>query len=279
MYQATLVSDDTPFDRFVDGDASALDAQQRRGLAIFRGPAQCVHCHAGAEFTSASAGNLEKEGRLDHRLGKNKETFRYDNGFFNTGVRPTNEDPGVGGADPFGHPLSETRINQLGKNELLGAGFDIAKEIAVEAGALMAIDGAFKTPGLRNVEFTGPYFHNGGKSTLMQVVDFYNRGGDFAKENQPVPDPTIKPLGLTQQDKEDLVAFLLALSDDRVRFRKAPFDHPSICIPEGHEGDDNRVTTDQSGNAIDAITCLPEVGRGGAQNPLTTFLDLDPFER
>jgi len=44
----------------------------------------------------------------------------------------------------------------------------------------VAVDGAFKTPGLRNVELTAPYFHNGGQLTLEQVVDFYNRGGDFA---------------------------------------------------------------------------------------------------
>src|SRR2546422_8026734 len=46
--------------------------------------------------------------------------------------------------------------------------------------------GAFKAPGLRNVELTGPYMHNGGMATLEQVVDFYSRGGDFAKEDAAV---------------------------------------------------------------------------------------------
>ena len=142
----------------------------------------------------------------------------------------------------------------------------------------MAVDGAFKTPGLRNVEFTGPYFHNGGKATLMQVVDFYNRGGDFTTQNQPVPDPTIKPLGLTETQKKDLVAFLLALSDDRVRFKKAPFDHPSICVPHGHEGDENRLRVNRSGDAIDTMMCLPEVGAGGVRTGLKPFLDLDPYQ-
>ncbi|MFC6521258.1 cytochrome-c peroxidase [Undibacterium arcticum] len=213
-YLATLVADDTPFDRYAEGDSSALNAQQIRGFELFRGPAQCIHCHANAELTSASTHNFDTDVRLDQRTGaNNQQIFRYDNGFFNTGVRPTAEDLGVGGLDPFGNPLSETRMSQLRRTNLLGNDFH---EAAVDPNALTAVDGAFKTPGLRNVEFTGPYFHNGGKSTLMQVVDFYNRGGDFAKDNQPTPDPTIKPLGLTEKQKQDLVAFLLALSDDRV---------------------------------------------------------------
>jgi cytochrome c peroxidase len=275
LYQATLVADDTPFDRYAEGRTGALDAQQLRGLAIFRGQGQCIHCHAGAELTSASFSNVTGEGRLDRRLGDNNTVFRYDNGFFNTGVRPTADDPGVGGVDPFGYPFSETRMAQSGKTALLGSGFH---EPAIGADALTAVDGAFKTPGLRNVEFTGPYFHNGGKATLMQVVDFYNRGGDFTVKNQPVPDPTMHPLGLTEAQKKDLVAFLLALSDDRVRFQRKPFDHPSICIPHGQAGNEKTVTADLAGNAVDVMVCLPAVGAGGTQKPLSTFLNLDPFQ-
>jgi cytochrome c peroxidase len=275
LYQATLVADDTPFDRYAEGQTDALNTQQLRGLAIFAGQGQCIHCHAGAELTSASFSNLAGEGRLDQRLGDNGAIFRYDNGFFNTGVRPTADDPGVGGIDPFGHPLSETRMAQSGKTNLLGSAFN---EAPIDPTAPTAVDGAFKTPGLRNVEFTGPYFHNGGKSTLMQVVDFYNRGGDFARMNHPNTDPTIHPLGLTDAQKNDLVAFLLTLSDDRVRFRKAPFDHPSICIPHGQAGDEKSIRANRTGNAIDVMVCLPAVGAGGAKNPLSTFLNLDPYQ-
>ncbi|PIL38708.1 cytochrome-c peroxidase [Massilia psychrophila] len=97
----------------------------------------------------------------------------------------------------------------------------------------VAVDGAFKTPTARNVELTAPYFHNGGTATLDQLVDFYNRGGDFAVQNQDNLDPDIQPLGLSIQDKADLVAFLRALTDERVRFDKAPFDHPSLNLPNG----------------------------------------------
>jgi cytochrome c peroxidase len=280
LYQSTLVSDETPFDRFAEGHKQALNAAQQRGLAIFNGAkAQCAHCHSGAEFTSASQTNVLGEGRLDQRTGANNSVFRYDNGFFNTGVRPTADDPGVSGVDPFGLPFSETRLATQNRFELFGNGFDIDKEVRVPAGAPLAIDGAFKTPGLRNVELTGPYFHNGGKVTLLQVIDAYNRGGDFGARNQPVPDPTIKPLGLTEAEKSDLVAFLLALTDERVRWQRAPFDHPSICVPHGHTGDDRQVTSDQSGRARDEMMCIDAVGARGASRPLQPFLSADHFTR
>ena len=103
----------------------------------------------------------------------------------------------------------------------------------VLAGALTktgdnAIAGSFKTPSLRNVELTGPYLHNGGKATLRQVVEMYDEGGDFrdpgANANRS---PAIMPLHLTPQQIEDLVSFLVALTDERVRWKQAPFDHRS----------------------------------------------------
>jgi cytochrome c peroxidase len=99
LYQSTLVSDNTPFDCFAEHDKGALNQQEIRGLALFRGKAECVHCHSGAEFTAASFTSILDEGRLDSRDGANGTIFRYDNGFFNTGVRPTAEDIGVGGID------------------------------------------------------------------------------------------------------------------------------------------------------------------------------------
>lgn len=90
--------------------------------------------------------------------------------------------------------------------------------------------GRFKTSGLRNVELTGPYFHNGSHLTLRDVVDFYDRGGDFHNE---ITDSSIRPLGLSERDKDDLVQFMLELTDDRVRCESAPFDHPSLAPPDG----------------------------------------------
>ena len=68
----------------------------------------------------------------------------------------------------------------------------------------------YKTPTLRNISLTAPYMHNGSKSSLKEVVEFYNQGG-IANESL---DPLIKPLSLTGQEKTDLVAFLDSLTGD-----------------------------------------------------------------
>ena len=70
---------------------------------------------------------------------------------------------------------------------------------------------------LRNIEQTGPYMHNGSQKTLMEVVEFYDKGG----EKNSNLDKEIKALELTDQDKGDLVAFMNALTGE-VRRVKAP---------------------------------------------------------
>ena len=107
--------------------------------------------------------------------------------------------------------------------------------------------GSIKAPQLREVELTGPYFHNGGKLTLRQVVDFYVRGGDYPITNATHRDFNIIHLGiekqsnLTEQEKVALVDFLLELTDDRVRFEQAPFDHPEAILPLDGRASENTV--------------------------------------
>jgi len=97
--------------------------------------------------------------------------------------------------------------------------------------------GSFKAPQLREVELTGPYFHNGGKLTLRQVVDFYVRGGDFPVTNSAHRDFNILNLNaelqsdLSEEDKVALVDYMLEFTDDRVALEKAPFDHPQMILP------------------------------------------------
>ncbi len=122
-----------------------------------------------------------------------------------------------------------------------------------------AVDGSFKVPGLRNVELTGPYFHNGGQATLEEVVEFYNRGGDFAHANQDDVDPNIKPLGLTTDDRAALVAFLKTLTDERVRSEQKPFDHPQLCLPN------------PPGGVPGTTQCTKAVGEAGL-DPILPFL-------
>ncbi len=264
LYESTLVSDNAPIDQYFDGNKNALTKQQKRGKELFEGTAKCLNCHGGAVFTNASVKNVRDQ-RLEYMIMGDGQEAVYDNGFYNIGVRPTTDDLGVGGKDPFGNPLSESRVAQLGKfKELLGED----PNITVSPDQRIAADGAFKTPTLRNIELTAPYFHNGGNLTLKEVVEFYNRGGDFHKENIKNLDADIENLNLSDQDKDDLVAFMKALTDERVRYDKAPFDHPQLFIPNGHPGSENSVTDDGTGKATDALLEIPAVGRnGGSSTP------------
>ncbi len=176
----------------------------------------------------------------------------YDLGFYNIGVRPTAEDLGVGGLQAGGIPLSFTRRIQQGL-PIPDAPISVPH---VPADIHAQVDGAFKTPSLRNVELTGPYFHNGGQSTLRQVVEFYNRGGDFHQENLVDLSPEISTLDLSESDIDALVAFMKTLTDERVRDESAPFDHPELRQPNG--------------------PTLPAVGAGG--RIADCIMPLQPFD-
>jgi cytochrome c peroxidase len=64
---------------------------------------------------------------------------------------------------------------------------------------------AFKTPNIRNILVTGPYFHDGSQETLWDVIDHYNKGDGL---QNPYLDHDIQPLALTEPEIDDLVAFL-----------------------------------------------------------------------
>lgn len=70
--------------------------------------------------------------------------------------------------------------------------------------------GKFKVPTLRNVTITAPYMHNGSMETLQEVVEHFNLGG----VGHPNQSELVKPLGLTEQEKADLVAFMESLTDE-----------------------------------------------------------------
>ena len=271
LYEATLVSDQAPFDSYAEGNSSALTDQQKQGLDLFFNKGKCANCHGGPEFTKATVGHIKKE-RLERMIMGDGGKAVYDNGFYNIGVRPTLEDLGVGGTDPFGFPLSESR---LARNFGSGAFKELIGQdpnLKLKSNERVAANGAFKTPTLRNIELTAPYFHNGGQRTLREVVDFYNRGGDFHDQNIADLDPDVERLGLSDYEKEALVAFLTSLTDERVRYRRAPFDHPQLFVPGGHIGNETMVTNDGTGRAMDLWLELPATGRDGG-SPLTKFLE------
>ncbi len=286
-YEATLVSDQTPFDDFQSGDMNALTEQQQIGLEIFVNQGRCINCHSGPEFTNATIdqridnpvienGNIEG---VIERMAMAQGQALYDGGFYNIGVRPTGEDIGRGGA-ALGLPLSFTRLAKLNGQAALEAelGFGVGVDPPIPAGSTErdAVDGAFKTPGLRNVELTGPYFHNGGQADLLQVVLFYTRGGDFHEANIDNLDPDIISLGHIKGhlDRAKAVAeFMKALTDERVRYNRAPFDHPQLFVANGHPGDENSVLNDGV-KANDDFLELPAVGASGRSTPImTAFLN------
>jgi cytochrome c peroxidase len=265
MYESTLVSDDTPYDRFMSGHAGALTALQKEGLNVFlsQSRGRCINCHTGAEFTEASY-SIAGATRIRRREGQ-----VIDTGFFNIGVRPSIEDPGMGGTDgtPANHWLSEAR------RAWNGTFFDPTLRPSLSSVDVLAVEGAFKVPGLRNVELTAPYFHNGGQGTLRDVVDFYSRGGDFAPiEGREGTITGVRILNNTEAEKNALVAFLLSLTDDRVRYERAPFDHPQLFIPNGHKGSTTAVQDDGKGQAVDNMIMIPAVGRHGGP-ALKRFLE------
>lgn len=159
-FERTVVSADSPFDRWVRGEARALSTQQVDGFKLFVGRAHCGACHSGPNFT--------------------------DNGFHNIGLASYAQ------AEPDMGRYAQKPVN--------------------------AMKGAFKTPTVREVARTAPYFHDGSASTLMQVVDYYDRGGDVRTN----PAMELQPLHLTSEDKLALVAFLESLSSPYV----------AITIPE-----------------------------------------------
>jgi cytochrome c peroxidase len=336
LYEATLLSDDAPFDspRNPGGYPQALDAQQVRGLDAFLN-FHCGDCHTGAVMAGAGATfgkPLTDVDRKPMRSSSGQLVLGLtDAGFENTAVVPLDHDFGLGILDPFGNalpfsvqfrdvlrgasaaPLDAMRVkacamtspfsvSTFGQPAFLAQELDAdpagytgcalvtrawvpnqsvaAAEAALPSNGRLVdgTKGAFRIPSLRNVELTGPYMHNGSMATLEEVVEFYDRGGNFSTEGKDAE--FLFSAGMDAQTKADLVAFLKTLTDERVRWERAPFDHPSLPLITGHSGDGNSVApaleAGFEGLAQTAFVELPAVGAEGRspeQGPLLPFVD------
>ena len=248
MYESTLVSDNSRFDQFMQGNRSALTPLEQRGMDRFTGKGGCSNCHNGAEFTDAAVSNVQSRGVVEKLPGG----LWHDVGFHNIGVRPTTDDMGIAAGDPSG--LASLSVAQMASQGLV-------KGTSVPAGAAVSVRGAVKTPSLRNIELTAPFFLNGGQATLSQVVDFYSRGGDFPSADM---DPQLERAGFSFDDKAAVVAFLKSLTDERVRTQSAPFDHPSLVIPNG--------LTISNGAGSEQMITIPATGASGGA-PLAKFCE------
>ncbi|KGQ20298.1 Di-heme cytochrome c peroxidase [Lysobacter dokdonensis DS-58] len=149
--------------------------------------------------------------------------------------------------------------------------------------------GGSKVPSLRNVELTGPYFRNGGKVTLRQVINFYAHAGDFPVTNGAEKDANIvdldheQPIVLSTNERIALTSFLLSLTDERVAREQAPFDRPELFIPNDGRAPDNtggRARIAAQANA--ASSCgtaicyrrLAPTGAAGHANRLPSYLNV-----
>ena len=289
-YLSTLVSDQTPFDKFQAGDTTALTAQEQIGLKIYvntaaNGGGNCNSCHSIPETTRASVRRAQGVNSSDVGTAPadpliNNNAFGFIN---NYGVRPAADDPGAEAVTTLAPPYCVTPA----ANGLPACPSAIANS-------------KFKTPTLRNIGLTAPYFHNGGKATLEQVVEFYARGrgdaGVTAASTLPalIPKTTPLPAAVTVNgvstsfglddgtNKAALVAFLKrGLTDTRVLYEKAPFDHPQIFIPNGHpSATAGSIGPIWSGNtngariATDQLFEVKAVGASGTATPLPNFLGL-----
>lgn len=189
-FERSVISGNSPFDQYYfKQDNSAISKSAQRGLEVFLADGRCVSCHmigqTDALFTDHRFHNI---GVGFHRIANQVED-----------VVVTFEQSKQQGIDVDVSVLTSENTSELGRFAL---DLDYTNL------------GAFKTPTLRNIEKTPPYMHDGSLKTLEEVVDFYNNGGRI-KETDPVFDYLsggIKPLNLTDQQKQDLIAFLKTLT-------------------------------------------------------------------
>jgi cytochrome c peroxidase len=176
-YLRRLKGGPSRFDRFAKGEADAgFTAADRRGLKLFLTRAGCIECHRGGNFS--------------------------DGKFYSVGVGQTG--PGVVAEDLGRYDGLKflLRDYQVSWNPWWGGN-------QPDLSVFEAERGLFRTKSLRNVEVTAPYFHAGQAATLDEVVRFYNRGGDRAG---PGPTSFMVPLGLGDDEVNDLVSFLRSLT-------------------------------------------------------------------
>ncbi len=190
-YQRTLNSADSPFDRWYFGkQTDAVSAAVKRGLQLFTGKAGCSQCHTLAEnYALLTDNQLHNTGigyQESMQILPDKQRVQVAPGVF---VEVAQQDLSA---------IAARKHNDLGRYAITQDPQDRWK---------------YKTPSLRNIALTAPYMHNGSLPDLSAVLAFYNQGG-VANE---VLDPLIKPLHLSDAERQDIVLFLEALTGSNVQ--------------------------------------------------------------
>ena len=177
----TLISGNSAYDQFVYlGETDAMTESQIRGMNLFYSEKfECFHCHTGFTFSLATVSEY---------------TTFVENAFFNTGLF------NIGGTGDY-------PVGNRGVYEITGNPDDM---------------GLFRTQTLRNIELTAPYMHDGSLATLEDVIEFYGNAGRTITEGEYAGDGTLHPLkssfvigfDATEQEIEDLINFLISLTDE-----------------------------------------------------------------
>lgn len=182
-FERTIVSRNVPFDRYMQGDTTALTTEQIQGLELFQGKAGCIQCHHGPMLT--------------------------DEAFHNLGVprHPAFE------TDPLRQIAMRERMKSKGVPEAAYLTFDRDPGRYLDT-KRDEDKGKFRTPPLRELAYTAPYMHNGVFKTLEEVIAFYDQGG--GEDPFGTRSPLLKPLALTREEKAALHAFLKSLNGNEI---------------------------------------------------------------
>ncbi len=173
-------------------DSGKHSAAAKRGQTVFEGKGNCVQCHNGAYFSDGKPHNTG--------VAENLEIFK----------------------DPLRHIAYRAVITNHGVPKADMWRRDVGYFLVSKDYADV---GKFITPTLRELKYTAPYMHNGVLSTLTEVVDFYDQGGGH---DDPLPNE-LQKLGLSKQEKQDLVAFLESISSAK------PVTVEKVKIPEEYQ--------------------------------------------
>lgn len=180
--RAVPLTKSAPFDGFVRGETDALSESARRGLRLFEGKARCIQCHDGPLFSDEDYHNLGVPLNPAFETDPQRQiALRWQH---------------------YTRGVDEKTVYRTADRDL-GLFYTTKRD---------ADRGRFRTPSLRELVHTAPYMHNGVFLSIEEVVDFYDKGGG----EDPRKDPLMKPLGLSAEEKTDLVEFLKSLSGEAI---------------------------------------------------------------
>ena len=239
-FERTLVFLDAPFDRFLAGDVRAISEEARAGWTLFNGKARCATCHP-----INLSNPLGTDGRA-HNIGVSARHQDFEL-LARKALAAIRQDPSLRQLDEL---ALTTNMSELGRFMVTRNEGDI---------------GGFRSSQLRNVGITAPYMHDGSMQTLWDTIDHYNKGG----EANHYLDGGVEPLALSEQEIDQVVAFLFTLTDRRfadynrgeeerqqkIARQRRPFrddqlaQRKLISFGGGRRSDDKKETTTAPGGA------------------------------